>query len=345
MTVSAFYVESVAVVKPPAEKRFLKFSASIVSTVTNAGGGKAFRVTGTTPDVDRAGDVIDPAGCVYDGFMAKGSGPVLYAHGQWDLPVGRAKIHSVAPAGIDFEVEFVPIDVYPFAGQVEWMYENTFLKAWSIGFIPLEWTRNETGGMTVSKWELLELSCVPVPCNAAALSKAAAEGRKVVPVFDEKRGPTREDALRGVDTGKVKAWLAGSEPRFVVIKGAPSMELDPEEIKALAEAAKTGLTLDKDGKLGEDGYKAALEALEKILAACGEKAEEDDADAEDDAEEEADDAEEPAPPKSAPKGVRKTTNAKSHASDDGSEDVDDDAIAELEASLATLEDELAKQEA
>jgi hypothetical protein len=53
---------------------------------------------------------------------------------------------------------------------------NKFQRAFSVGFIPLEWKDGTSDGgqrvRTYTKVELLEISCVPVPANRNALSKS-----------------------------------------------------------------------------------------------------------------------------------------------------------------------------
>jgi HK97 family phage prohead protease len=56
-----------------------------------------------------------------------------------------------------------------------YLYKNKFQRAFSVGFIPLEWKDETIEGRTVqtfTKVELLEISCVPVPVNRNALSKS-----------------------------------------------------------------------------------------------------------------------------------------------------------------------------
>ena len=56
-----------------------------------------------------------------------------------------------------------------------YLYKNKFQRAFSVGFVPLEWEDKTVEGKTVrtfTKVELLEISCVPVPANRNALSKS-----------------------------------------------------------------------------------------------------------------------------------------------------------------------------
>jgi hypothetical protein len=42
----------------------------------------------------------------------------------------------------------------------------------SVGFQPIEYEPNKSGGFDFKEWELLELSCVAVPCDSGAITVA-----------------------------------------------------------------------------------------------------------------------------------------------------------------------------
>lgn len=122
----------------------------------------------------RKGDGIDlrMAGARLDRFR---SNPVfLYGHRYWgrdSLPIGR---------GEQVEVDSTPrllIDVTfdrddEFATTVERKYREGYMNAVSIGFEVQKWEGGKgdywSGGVA-EEWELLELSAVPVPMDAAAV--------------------------------------------------------------------------------------------------------------------------------------------------------------------------------
>jgi hypothetical protein len=53
------------------------------------------------------------------------------------------------------------------------MDEAGYLPANSIGFNPVEWEQNEFGGNRFTKWELIEISKVELPCNPFAVDGGA----------------------------------------------------------------------------------------------------------------------------------------------------------------------------
>lgn len=145
--------------------------------------------------VDRAGDSIDPEGWEVDGFN---SNPVaLWAHDSYSPPIGRAS--NVGPSGgkLMGDIEFMAADISAFADSIFRMVKAGFVKAVSVGFIPLEWTfvqdKDRPFGINFSKQELLEISVCPVPCNPNALQEAKAAGIDT--------GPLREWAAKLLDEG------------------------------------------------------------------------------------------------------------------------------------------------
>jgi len=129
-------------------------------------------LTITTNSVDRHGDILEPAGADLKQFLKN---PVfLWAHEYRALPIGKATKITRRDDRIEAEVLFADTR---FAQEVYELYRQGFLKACSVGFLPLAWDviTDEDGkfkGYHVKEWELLELSAVPVPANPDALANA-----------------------------------------------------------------------------------------------------------------------------------------------------------------------------
>lgn len=145
--------------------------------------------------VDRAGDSIDPTGWKIDAFL---DNPVaLWAHDSYSPPIGRAS--NVGPSGnrLMGDIEFMAADISAFADSIFRMVKAGFVKAVSVGFLPLEWNFVQDSGrpfgINFSKQELVEISLCPVPCNPNALQEAKAQGIDMAPL--------REWASRVLDEG------------------------------------------------------------------------------------------------------------------------------------------------
>lgn len=174
--------------------------------------GGVFRITAETPEVakdgsrkfrfcfsdgaiDRAGDTIAADGWVTAGFLKN---PVaLWAHNSWEPPIGRASNLAVEVDRLMGDIEFAAADVYPFADTIYRLIAAKYVNAVSVGFMPIEWSfvddKERKFGIDFKRQELLEISVVPVPCNANALVEARAKGIDTRPLL--------EWAERLLDTG------------------------------------------------------------------------------------------------------------------------------------------------
>lgn len=129
---------------------------------------------------DRDEDILEPSGCRLDNYMK--NPVVLFAHDYRSLPIGRSKSVSVTADAVVAEVEFAPTQM---GQEVKQLCQAGFLKAASVGFIPLKYEPigDNSCGHRIYEWELLEWSIVPVPSNPTALiSEAKAKGLKVAAI-------------------------------------------------------------------------------------------------------------------------------------------------------------------
>lgn len=198
-----------------------------------------FEFVGSTPATDRVGDVIEQTG--WDVRNYKRNPVVLYAHDYSALPVGRTESITLRDGSLIFRVRFAS---HARAKEVETMYREGFLSAVSVGFRALETERNKgADGYRIKRAELLELSCVPVPCNAEALIAGKAAGKKMVAVGEK---PAVADAAEAV---VVEAWIKS----IVAPEPAPEPEAAPSWAKALTDRLtkiEAALGLDEDN--GDD---------------------------------------------------------------------------------------------
>ncbi len=97
--------------------------------------------------------------------------PVILAfHDSASLPVGKATSVGVQDGKLTVGVKFAQTE---FAKAVTAMLSGGYMRAVSVGFAPTEWAfakaGSRQGGIDFNKQELLEVSVVPVPANAACL--------------------------------------------------------------------------------------------------------------------------------------------------------------------------------
>jgi len=121
----------------------------------------------STEEKDRVGTIIRASGWQLKNFKKN---PVLpFAHNYHELPVGIIKNIRVENKELIFEPVFH--EITQLSREVKQMYEASpaIMRAFSVGFILLKLDKEDPS--IIVKQELLEISAVPVPANASALSK------------------------------------------------------------------------------------------------------------------------------------------------------------------------------
>jgi HK97 family phage prohead protease len=128
-----------------------------------------YKVLASTSAIDRQGDSIDQSGWLLNNYLKN---PVmLWAHDYAELPVAKATGVQITSKGLELTFEFAPAEANPKAQQIKMLYDEGFLNAVSVGFIP-----QERNGNIIIRAELLEVSFVPVPANQEALRLALTRG-------------------------------------------------------------------------------------------------------------------------------------------------------------------------
>lgn len=133
-------------------------------------GDRRVKFIASTQSVDRHGTRLIPRGCDAAAFIKN---PVfLWGHrnkdGEPDDVIGTVVDLQITDAAVVAVVEF---DIGKKAQQCLRRVRRNVLRAVSVGFIPLEHSEPDADGVvTVSRWELCELSLVAVPSNRDALA-------------------------------------------------------------------------------------------------------------------------------------------------------------------------------
>jgi HK97 family phage prohead protease len=142
-------------------------------------GARTMRFVVSTAGVDRDNDTVSADGWLLDNF--KRNPTILWAHNYDQPPIGRAQQVTVERGNLVAVIEFVPPEIYEFAGTIYQMLKAGFLNATSVGFRPKKAVQNtQRGGTDFVEQELLEISIVPVPANADALVVGRSIDREAV---------------------------------------------------------------------------------------------------------------------------------------------------------------------
>jgi HK97 family phage prohead protease len=129
--------------------------------------------------VDRMGDIIRADGWQLRDF--KKNPVLLWAHNSSEPPIGTVTDIRVEKNRLLARAKFMPEGLHDFADKIWKMVQLGFLRAVSVGFMPVEWDMRKGAdgewlGYEFTKQQLLELSVVPVPANPAALTVARKVG-------------------------------------------------------------------------------------------------------------------------------------------------------------------------
>ncbi len=138
-----------------------------------------------TGAVDRDKEVLLPKGAELDNYRA--NPVVLWGHDNYSPPIGKNIWVTTKGNRIVAKTEFADT---PRGNEVFELFKGGFLKAFSVGFNPIEHRQPTTKDLTkhpewaearriYSKWEMLEYSVVPIPANPDALVSAVSKGLNV----------------------------------------------------------------------------------------------------------------------------------------------------------------------
>jgi len=134
----------------------------------------------STSDMDRHGDIVLPS-AFKDNIDSYKANPVILACHQHRLDNGSSPVIGstipetikIGKADVTFTMRFA---ITPLGEDYWLLYRDKHMRAFSIGFIPLEWAdeKDEKLGYIrkYTKIELLEISSVPVGSNRGALAIA-----------------------------------------------------------------------------------------------------------------------------------------------------------------------------
>jgi HK97 family phage prohead protease len=174
-----------------------KFAAAAV-VADETLGPRQIRLRASTPTPDRAGDVMVPKGCDAKGYAAN---PIILADHDPRQPIGRAKL-TIGDDAVDALIDFAPEGVSAKADEYCGLAKAGILNAGSIGFQPVESEPIKGGGLRYTKWELMEISIVAVPCNPEAL----VVGRSLENATPKADATWKVGASRALPIGGDEAW-------------------------------------------------------------------------------------------------------------------------------------------
>jgi len=220
----------------------------------------------STEDEDRHGDIVRQN---WDLKQFKKNPVILNSHNYWSATdvIGKAEKISVKNGQLEGKIKFA-VEENPIAKIVFDLYKGGFLNAFSVGFIPKEFSDKGE----IVKSELLEISAVSVPANAYALAKSA--GINIKPLFkDIMKGLEDDDEIdedlddeeeeEGADEGleaKKDEEAEETEEEAPEAEENEEEEKEPEETEEQKEQAR----IDAENAIKEEEEKKKREEEEKL---------------------------------------------------------------------------------
>lgn len=124
-----------------------------------------YSILASTKDVDRDGEILLPSAFKNLDRYLKENPVILGFHDYHNFPIGKAVDGKIGDNALMLDIVFAETES---GKEAKYLYDNGFMNSFSVGFIPKSWDYDEEGRRTYTDVELLEVSAVPVPANAAA---------------------------------------------------------------------------------------------------------------------------------------------------------------------------------
>jgi len=133
---------------------------------------RTFRFCLSSSRVDLVGDSLSVEGWDLDAYRKN---PIVLYNHSTDKPIGRCTGLEVVGQKLYGNICFAPASVNEFADQIYRMVANSFIKAVSVGFVPIRGDYASEPGRHInySAMRLLEVSVCPLPANPDALIVAS----------------------------------------------------------------------------------------------------------------------------------------------------------------------------
>lgn len=201
----------------------------------------------STPQPDRAGDVLVPEGAEFSLPM-----PLLWQHST-DLPIGEVTAAKVTADGITITAKLATIDE---PGRLKDRLDEAWqsikarlVRGLSVGLKPIDASPlkkgNPSGGLKITRWMWAETSAVTIPMNVAAtitaIKSAAAPGGSPNRLgVTSRRPPTMTYAEQIADYEHRKTTTVGQMAALMTTDGT----LDAEQTKQYGEWSDQVKSLD-----------------------------------------------------------------------------------------------------
>ena len=158
-----------------------------------------YQIWASTKDEDRDGEIILPSAFKNLEAYLKTNPVILFGHQHYQPPVGKAVAGRIKDKGLVLDIVFAETE---FGKEIKYLYDEGFMNSFSVGFIPKAWDVDGENRRVFTDVELLEVSAVPVPANAAATMMRSAKSKGIDLPEVQKLYPEQPEATRMPKSGE-----------------------------------------------------------------------------------------------------------------------------------------------
>lgn len=169
------------------------YSADVISDASL--GPREIRVVANSGRSDRVKDILLAKGCKLDNYLKN---PIVLFQHDSHVPLGNF-MPEIKGEQVEGILKFADAGISAKIDEVCSLYKTGVMKTVSVGFQPIDSAPNKDGGEVFKEWELLELSCVSVPCDPGALTIARAMPGEKAETHSWKVGASRNLPIGGDD--------------------------------------------------------------------------------------------------------------------------------------------------
>ena len=169
------------------------YSADVVADASL--GPREIRVVANSGRSDRVKDVLVAKGCKLDNYLKN---PIVLFQHDPNVPLGNF-MPEIKGNQVEGVLKFADQGISAKIDEVCSLYKTGVMKTVSVGFQPIDSAPNKDGGEVFKEWELLELSCVSVPCDPGALTISRAMPGAKAETHSWKVGASRNLPIGGDD--------------------------------------------------------------------------------------------------------------------------------------------------
>ena len=221
-------------------------SAFVTPAVEPEDKDRQFTFVISDPGIDRSNDTIAITGWQLSNYSKNAI--VLWSHAGLMHPIGRSVRVWVQDNQLRATVQIAPASANPDAENVLQLIRGGYLKAASVGFVPIEFKLSDKPdrkyGIDFTQQELLEWSIVGIPANPFCTIVLPAAGKKLMdgqPERDEADAESRlarelakrgkiimdQDRVRAIERAAKRKRLADQRAREIAIRRARGQSHEP----------------------------------------------------------------------------------------------------------------------